>query len=185
MGSVPPAQTFGSTQSRFSPTMTVKRTIANRSCEGTCTERLRRKPLVPQPAAVLFITSLSRVENSQLPRGVKEMVISSAPSSDTKPQVRHNLCPRCDASLVSSYHEPQCLQCGYVDYSYSPPTQDRQEEPAELQHTLRVQVHRRLSKVCRDAGARTGSATTQPDRVRCNVPVLRRRRGHGADLAQR
>ena len=73
--------------------------------------------------AVRFSPSLSRVENSQLPRGVKEMVISSAPSSDTKPQVRHNLCPRCDASLVSTYYEPQCLQCGYVDYSYSPPTQ--------------------------------------------------------------
>ena len=50
------------------------------------------------------------------------MVISSAHSPDTKPQVRHSMCPRCDTSLVSRYDEPQCLQCGYVDYSYSPPT---------------------------------------------------------------
>ena len=50
------------------------------------------------------------------------MVISSAHSPDTNLQVRHSMCPRCDASLVSRYDEPQCLQCGYVDYSYSPPT---------------------------------------------------------------
>ena len=24
--------------------------------------------------------------------------------------------------MVSNYYEPQCLQCGYVDYSYTPPT---------------------------------------------------------------
>ena len=50
------------------------------------------------------------------------MVISSAPSTGTKSQVRHSACPRCEAFLVSSYYEPQCLQCGYVDYSYTPPT---------------------------------------------------------------
>ena len=49
------------------------------------------------------------------------MVISSASSTDTNLQVRHNTCPRCDASLVSSYYEPQCLQCGYVDYGFKPP----------------------------------------------------------------
>lgn len=51
------------------------------------------------------------------------MVVSSAPSTDIRPQARHALCPRCEASLVSNYFEPQCLQCGYVDYSYTPPTQ--------------------------------------------------------------
>lgn len=50
------------------------------------------------------------------------MVISSAPSTNTQTQTRHNPCPRCAASLVSNYYEPQCLQCGYVDYSYTPPT---------------------------------------------------------------
>ena len=51
------------------------------------------------------------------------MVVSSAPSTSTRTQVEHAQCPRCEASLVSNYYEPQCLQCGYVDYSYTPPTQ--------------------------------------------------------------
>ena len=28
------------------------------------------------------------------------------------------ICPRCDAQLRINYYEPQCLQCGYVDYGY-------------------------------------------------------------------
>lgn len=51
------------------------------------------------------------------------MVVSSAPFTNTEIKARHAQCPRCEASLVSNYHEPQCLQCGYVDYSYTPPTQ--------------------------------------------------------------
>lgn len=52
------------------------------------------------------------------------MVVSSAPSTNnTRTQDGQALCPRCEASLVSNYYEPQCLQCGYVDYSYTPPTQ--------------------------------------------------------------
>ena len=51
------------------------------------------------------------------------MVVSSAPSTNTRTQADHGLCPRCEASLVSDYYEPQCLQCGYVDYSYTLPTQ--------------------------------------------------------------
>jgi hypothetical protein len=31
------------------------------------------------------------------------------------------LCPRCDAQLKIKYDEPECLQCGYVDYDYTPP----------------------------------------------------------------
>lgn len=34
---------------------------------------------------------------------------------------REFICPRCDSQLRMNYDEPQCLQCGYVDYSYSPP----------------------------------------------------------------
>ena len=54
------------------------------------------------------------------------MVISSAPSANTNnnSQVSHNICPRCEAFLFSNhYDEPQCLRCGYVDYSYTPPPQ--------------------------------------------------------------
>jgi hypothetical protein len=31
------------------------------------------------------------------------------------------ICPRCESQLRINYDEPQCIQCGYVDYSYSPP----------------------------------------------------------------
>ena len=27
------------------------------------------------------------------------------------------LCPKCSSAIVKTYYEPQCLQCGYVDYS--------------------------------------------------------------------
>ena len=26
-------------------------------------------------------------------------------------------CPKCTSTIVKTYYEPQCLQCGYVDYS--------------------------------------------------------------------
>ena len=29
-------------------------------------------------------------------------------------------CPRCQTHLTINYDEPECLQCGYVDYSYTP-----------------------------------------------------------------
>ncbi len=51
------------------------------------------------------------------------MVISPAPSTDANSQVKRSGCPRCEASLVSKYYEPQCLQCGYVDYTYTQPIQ--------------------------------------------------------------
>ncbi len=37
------------------------------------------------------------------------------------------LCPRCEARLHINYDEPQCLQCGYVDYSYVPPNAHRRK----------------------------------------------------------
>ncbi len=49
------------------------------------------------------------------------MVISSAPRVSTTPR-RHRVCPRCEASLIITYNEPECLQCGFVDYTYTPPT---------------------------------------------------------------
>ena len=29
-------------------------------------------------------------------------------------------CPRCEALLSVNYEEPACLQCGFVDYAYTP-----------------------------------------------------------------
>ena len=34
---------------------------------------------------------------------------------------RRTLCPRCDDTLVTGFHEPECLQCGYVHYGYVKP----------------------------------------------------------------
>ena len=31
------------------------------------------------------------------------------------------ICPRCEAQLRMNYDEPECLQCGYVDYHYTSP----------------------------------------------------------------
>ena len=48
------------------------------------------------------------------------MVISSAPTTAVRPRPQQ-LCPRCDAALIKAYYEPECLQCGFVDYSYTRP----------------------------------------------------------------
>lgn len=34
---------------------------------------------------------------------------------------RPMICPRCDTMLRINYDEPECLQCGFVDYKYVPP----------------------------------------------------------------
>lgn len=36
-------------------------------------------------------------------------------------------CPRCDSQLRINYDEPQCIQCGYVDYTYVPPNAHRRK----------------------------------------------------------
>ena len=35
---------------------------------------------------------------------------------------RGRRCPRCSTKLIKTYHEPECLQCGYQDYDYSSDT---------------------------------------------------------------
>ena len=53
------------------------------------------------------------------------MVTATAPAIGAPSHVSvgkpHRFCPRCDASLIISYDDPECLRCGYVDYTYSPP----------------------------------------------------------------
>ncbi len=49
------------------------------------------------------------------------MVTSSAPSAAVRTSA-HQVCPRCDASLIMTYNEPECIQCGFVDYKYVSPT---------------------------------------------------------------
>lgn len=45
------------------------------------------------------------------------MVISTAPTTSTTPL---SSCPRCESDLVISYHEPECLLCGFADYAFTP-----------------------------------------------------------------
>ena len=33
---------------------------------------------------------------------------------------RRTVCPRCESRLSIAYFEPECIQCGYADYSYRP-----------------------------------------------------------------
>ena len=50
------------------------------------------------------------------------MVTLSAAVTTTRTRAPHQACPRCTASMILIYDEPECLQCGYADYTYTPPT---------------------------------------------------------------
>jgi hypothetical protein len=39
------------------------------------------------------------------------------PTLTTRPKVE---CPRCSSTLRINYEEPECLQCGFVDYAFTP-----------------------------------------------------------------
>ena len=41
-----------------------------------------------------------------------------SPSSTTNGH--RKMCPRCNTVLRINYTEPECLQCGYADYTYTP-----------------------------------------------------------------
>ena len=45
---------------------------------------------------------------------------STRPFQPEKKQIEKQkiLCPRCSAKLRITYYEPQCIQCGFVDYEY-------------------------------------------------------------------
>ena len=49
------------------------------------------------------------------------MVTSSVPNTAVQTRTQQ-VCPRCEASLIKTYNEPECIQCGFVDYKYVPPT---------------------------------------------------------------
>lgn len=46
------------------------------------------------------------------------MVIAQANITTT---TRSSECPRCDSKMIVTYDELECLLCGYVDYTYTPP----------------------------------------------------------------
>ena len=47
----------------------------------------------------------------------------AATTARTTTTPRQQACPRCAGPLVTTYYEPECLHCGFADYSYTPPTQ--------------------------------------------------------------
>jgi hypothetical protein len=64
------------------------------------------------------VTSVARPIVSPESRGFEEVKVES---SNGAAATNRKTCPRCETRLRISYYEPQCLQCGYVDYTYVPP----------------------------------------------------------------
>lgn len=60
------------------------------------------------------------------------------------------ICPRCDSQLRINYDEPQCLQCGYVDYSYVPPNAHKRKRSLMSKGTQYVLRYTGSSKVLTD-----------------------------------
>ena len=53
--------------------------------------------------------------------------VYSVPQVESRPEApappgKSGYCPRCSSRLLMGYDEPQCLSCGFSDYSYSRPT---------------------------------------------------------------
>lgn len=51
------------------------------------------------------------------PVAVTQPRVEPIPGIITRP-ARKAQCPRCCDTLVKGFNEPECLQCGYVDYGY-------------------------------------------------------------------
>ncbi len=51
------------------------------------------------------------------------------PPHKVVPPAQNMICPRCEAQLRINFDEPQCLQCGYVDYGYVPPQKKERKDP--------------------------------------------------------
>ena len=52
-------------------------------------------------------------------------MVTSAPATTTTTPTKYRdleMCPRCNAPLIITYHEPECIQCGFANYHHEPPT---------------------------------------------------------------
>ena len=69
-----------------------------------------------------MVTTVAKPFVALEPDGITEKPWTSANGAvnGTTTDVRKNTCPRCSSHLRVTYFEPECLQCGYVDYTYSP-----------------------------------------------------------------
>ena len=60
------------------------------------------------------------------------------------------ICPRCESQLRINYDEPQCLQCGYVDYSYTPPNAHKRKRSLMSKGTQYVLRYTGVSEILSD-----------------------------------
>lgn len=68
-------------------------------------------------------------QNSEFPQATQSNVITYDFREPSPPKISENAtCPRCNTQLTIAYNEPECLQCGYADYSYVPPVNKRKEK---------------------------------------------------------
>lgn len=66
-------------------------------------------------------------------------MVTPAPKLDPKShRKRQRFCPRCSASMVITYEDPQCLICGYADYTYTPPAAEIVKNNVMSRSTQRV-----------------------------------------------
>ena len=49
---------------------------------------------------------------------------------------RRDACPRCGDRLFVGYHEPECLQCGWVDYTYQEPVKEQESILGTARHFI-------------------------------------------------
>ena len=64
------------------------------------------------------MTTSAAESNETAERNDVIQIISNSPANPTRRG--RMICPRCQAKLRINYDEPECLQCGYVDYAYVP-----------------------------------------------------------------
>ncbi len=85
------------------------------------------------------LTTSAAESNHTAERNDVIKIISASPENQTRRS--RMICPRCQAKLRINYDEPECLQCGYVDYSYVPAPSNKQTKKSIIstgtQHILR------------------------------------------------
>ena len=63
-----------------------------------------------------MVSILAKPETTQASDNAE--VQTEAPNRLSQPNSM--ICPRCQGKLRITYEEPECLQCGFVDYTYTP-----------------------------------------------------------------
>ena len=67
-----------------------------------------------------MVIAAARPEVSTLPPQLSDFEIAAAPGVQAAPAPKPlTHCHRCGSRLVMGYDEPECLSCGWVDYSYT------------------------------------------------------------------